>query len=208
MIRPVVLTHPLIVALLSRIRAKDTKPAEFRRLLDLVGGQLIVAATSDLNLLEVPIETPMGTTLGVQLVDRIVFVPVLRAGLGFVNAALALYPDAEVRHLGMYRDEQTLSPVHYYNKIGGQLSADVAIILDPMLATGGSAIATVEVLKQAGVPVIKLVCLIVAPEGIEALQRAHPDVMVYTAAVDEKLNEIGYIIPGLGDAGDRQFGTG
>jgi uracil phosphoribosyltransferase len=196
------------VALLSRIRAKDTKPAEFRRLLDLVGGQLIVAATSDLNLLEVPIETPMGTTLGVQLVDRIVFVPVLRAGLGFVNAALALYPDAEVRHLGMYRDEQTLSPVHYYNKIGGQLSADVAIILDPMLATGGSAIATVEVLKQAGVPVIKLVCLIVAPEGIEALQRAHPDVMVYTAAVDEKLNEIGYIIPGLGDAGDRQFGTG
>ena len=150
----------------------------------------------------------MGDTQGEELQDKIGLVPILRAGLGMVEGVWGLMPNAEVWHIGLYRDEETLQPVQYYNKLPVSPTVKVCLVLDPMLATGGSAVATLDILKEWGVDRIKFVCLIAAPEGIALMQERHPEVPIHVAAIDEKLNEIGYIVPGLGDAGDRQFGTG
>ena len=168
-------------------------------------------ALADVRVSEVSVPTPIEVTQGARLADRIGLVPILRAGLGMVDAMLELMPTAEVWHLGLFRDERTLRPVEYYNKLPDSATVELCLILDPMLATGGSATAAIEVLKRWGAvsPVrIKLINLIAAPEGVRAVQEAHPDVPIYVAALDRQLNEKGYIMPGLGDAGDRQFGTG
>ncbi len=157
---------------------------------------------------EIDVTTPIEVMQGEELADRIGFIPILRAGLGMVDAFLELMPTAQVWHLGLFRDERTLRPVEYYNKLPNSAAVDLCLILDPMLATGGSATAAIEVLKRWGAVRIKLVNIIAAPEGVEAVSKAHPEVEIYTAALDRQLNEKGYIMPGLGDAGDRQFGTG
>jgi uracil phosphoribosyltransferase len=169
---------------------------------------LCYEATADLGLRPIVVETPMGMAAGSELVDHIGLIPILRAGLGMVDGIWEMMPGAEVWHIGLYRDERTLKPVSYYNKLPTAPTVQVCLVLDPMLATGGSAVATVDILKNWGAQRIKYVGLLAAPEGIRTLQTAHPDVPIYVAQIDSHLNEIGYIVPGLGDAGDRQFGTG
>jgi len=164
-------------------------------------------ATADLQVEPVTVETPIATAQGFRLKENIGLVPILRAGLGFVAGVWEMMPSAEVWHIGLFRDEKTLRPVEYYNKLPVRPTVDVCLVLDPMLATGGSAIATVDILKKWGANRIKFMGLIAAPEGLERFTTAHPDVPVYVAAIDDHLNEIAYIVPGLGDAGDRQFGT-
>jgi uracil phosphoribosyltransferase len=168
---------------------------------------LFFEATQDLALHSVEVSTPLVSTSCRVIAEKVGLVPVLRAGLGMAEAMLQALPEAAVWHLGLYRDHATLKPVTYYNKLPAQPDMDLAIVLDPMLATGGSAIAAIDILKKAGTPKMKFAGIIGAPEGVAALQQAHPDVPVYLAALDSHLNEIGYIVPGLGDAGDRQFGT-
>ncbi len=200
--------HPLIAHKLSRLRDKDTEPKKFRELVREIAGLLTYEATADLLTVPRTVETPLAPAPGAELAEKIGLVPILRAGLGMVEGVWVLLPQAEVWHIGLYRDEKTLKPVEYYNKLPVEPTVSVCLILDPMLATGGSAVATVDILKRWGVKRIKFVGLIGAPEGIAALQKAHPDVPIHLAAVDDHLNERGYIVPGLGDAGDRQFGTG
>ncbi len=200
-------SHPLVAHKLTLLRDRETEPKKFRELVRELGSLLTYEATADLKLSPKMVETPLATTQGSELGDKIGLVPILRAGLGMVEGVWELMPSAEVWHIGLYRDERTLKPVEYYNKLPIEPSVSVCLILDPMLATGGSAVATVDVLKRWGVKRIKFVGLIGAPEGIAHVQRQHPDVPIYLAAVDERLNEKGYILPGLGDAGDRQFGT-
>lgn len=200
--------HPLVAHKLSRLRDKTTEPKKFRELVREIAGLLAYEATADLATSPVEIETPLEKMTAHQLQEKIGLVPILRAGLGMVEGIWELMPSAEVWHIGLYRDEKTLKPVQYYNKLPIQPRVAVCLILDPMLATGGSATATAEVLKRWGVTKIKFVGLIAAPEGIKAMQTAHPDIDIYVAAVDDHLNERAYIVPGLGDAGDRQFGTG
>lgn len=200
--------HPLVAHKLSRLRDKKTEPKKFRELVREIAGLLAYEATADLATSPVEIETPLAKMTAQQLQEKIGLVPILRAGLGMVEGIWELMPSAEVWHIGLYRDEKTLKPVEYYNKLPIEPRVAVCLILDPMLATGGSAVATADVLKKWGVKKIKFVGLIAAPEGIKAMQDAHPDIDVYIAAIDEKLNEHAYIMPGLGDAGDRQFGTG
>ena len=199
--------HPLVAHKLSRLRDKHTDPKKFRELVREISALLAYEATADLQVSPKNIETPLAQMAGAELKEKIGLVPILRAGLGMVEGVWELMPTAEVWHIGLYRDERTLKPVEYYNKLPIEPTVSVCLILDPMLATGGSAVATVDVLKRWGVKKIKFVGLIGAPEGITALQIAHPDVPIYLAAIDERLNEHGYILPGLGDAGDRQFGT-
>ncbi len=199
--------HPLIQHKLSILRDKNTRPKEFRALVSELGTLLCYEATRDLPLVTKEIETPLMKMTSNKVRARIALVPILRAGLGMVDGIWNLIPNAVVIHLGLYRDEETLKPVEYYNKLPKYHKVDRCLILDPMLATGGSAIATADVLKGWGAKNIKFVGLIGAPEGISALQTAHPDIDVHLAAIDEKLNDHGYILPGLGDAGDRQFGT-
>jgi uracil phosphoribosyltransferase len=200
-------THPLIQHQLSRLRSVATRPPEFRSLVAAISRVLLYEATRDVRVRAVTVTTPLTTTTGQEMAETIGLVPVLRAGLGMADAMLESLPEATVWHLGLYRDHATLKPVTYYNRLPDSSGIDVAIVLDPMLATGGSAIAAVEILKKAGTPRIKFVGILGAPEGIAALQTAHPDVPVFLAALDSHLNEVGCIIPGLGDAGDRQFGT-
>ncbi len=200
-------THPLIQHQLSRLRSVATRPPEFRSLVAAISRVLLYEATRDVKVRTVKVTTPLTTTTGQEMAETIGLVPVLRAGLGMADAMLESLPEATVWHLGLYRDHATLKPVTYYNRLPDSPGIDVAIVLDPMLATGGSAIAAVDILKKAGTPRIKFVGILGAPEGISALQTAHPDVPVFLAALDSHLNEVGYIIPGLGDAGDRQFGT-
>lgn len=200
--------HPLVSHKLSLLRATDTDPKQFRELVRELGALLTYEATRDLVTRPVQVETPMGAASCRQINDKIGLVPILRAGLGMVEGVWELMPSSEVWHIGLYRDEKTLKPVEYYNKLPIQPTVSLCLILDPMLATGGSAAATVDVLKRWGVKNIKFVGLIGAPEGVKHLQEAHPDVPIYLAALDDHLNEKGYIVPGLGDAGDRQFGTG
>lgn len=200
-------THPLIQHKLARLRTADTRPPEFRDLVAAVSRVLFFEATQDVRLRSVPVTTPLTTTTGQLIAETIGLVPVLRAGLGMAEAMLQALPEASVWHLGLYRDHATLKPVTYYNKMPAQPDMDMALVLDPMLATGGSAVAAIDILKAAGVPKVKFVGIIGAPEGRDALRAAHPDVPIHLAALDEKLNEVGYIVPGLGDAGDRQFGT-
>ena len=199
--------HPLIQHKLSILRDKNTSPKEFYELVSELGALLCYEATRDLPLKEKVIETPLMEMTANEISERIALVPILRAGLGMVNGVWELMPTACVLHIGLYRDEETLKPVEYYNKLPKYHPLNQCLILDPMLATGGSAIAVADVLKQWGAKKIKFVGLIGAPEGVAALHKAHPDIDIHLAAVDERLNEHGYILPGLGDAGDRQFGT-
>lgn len=200
--------HPLVAHKLTRLRDRNTDPKRFRELVREIAALLAYEATADLATVARPVETPLARAPGADLQETIGFVPILRAGLGMVEGFWELMPTAEVWHIGIYRDEKTLKPVEYYNKLPVEPTVSVCIILDPMLATGGSATATADVLKRWGVKKIKFVGLIGAPEGIQAMHARHPDVPIYLAAIDDHLNERGYIVPGLGDAGDRQFGTG
>ena len=201
-------THPAVLHKLSLLRDETTDPKKFRELVREISWLVGYEALADAQLEQITVRTPLEETAGQQLADRIGLVPILRAGLGMVDAFLELFPTAQVWHLGLFRDERTLRPVEYYNKLPDHSTVDLCLILDPMLATGGSASAAIEVLKDWGATRIKLVNLIAAPEGVKAVSEAHPDVAIYTAALDRSLNEVGYIQPGLGDAGDRQFGTG
>jgi uracil phosphoribosyltransferase len=200
--------HPLVKHKLTLLRKITTEPKKFRELVRELAMLLCYEATADLGLKVIHVESPMGLAAGSELVDKIGLVPILRAGLGMVEGIWEMMPGAEVWHIGLFRDEQTLKPVSYYNKLPTSPSVEVCLVLDPMLATGGSAVATVNILKNWGAGRIRFVGLLAAPEGIETLRSAHPDVPIHVAQIDERLNEIGYIVPGLGDAGDRQFGTG
>ena len=200
--------HPLVAHKLSRLRDKNTEPKKFRELVREMAALLAYEATADLATTRRELETPLAKLTGAELEEKIGLVPILRAGLGMVEGVWGLMPSAEVWHIGLYRDENTLRPVEYYNKLPLEPTVSVCLILDPMLATGGSAAATADVLKRWGVKKIKFVGLIGAPEGIKLMQEKHPDIPIYLAAIDDHLNEHAYIVPGLGDAGDRQFGTG
>ena len=199
--------HPLVFHKLSKLRNISTEPKKFRALVRELAGLLAYEATLDLLLTPVEVQTPLEKTQGFELKEKVGLVPILRAGLGMVEGVWEVIPNAEVWHIGLFRDEKTLKPVQYYNKLPLEPRISVCLILDPMLATGGSAVATVDILKKWGVKKIKFVGLIGAPEGIRHFEEHHPDVPIHLAAVDDHLNEKGYIIPGLGDAGDRQFGT-
>ena len=199
--------HPAVQHKLALLRSTSTEPKKFRELVREISWLLGYEALADARTLTIDVETPLEITPGAKLADRIGLIPILRAGLGMVDAMLELMPTAEVWHLGLFRDERTLQPVEYYNKLPDTATVDLCLILDPMLATGGSATAAIEVLKHWGARRIKLLNLIAAPEGVRAVAAAHPDVEIYCAALDRQLNEKGYIRPGLGDAGDRQFGT-
>ena len=201
-------SHPLVHHKLTRLRDQNTEPKKFRELIREIAALLAYEATIDLSTNPKQVTTPLATTIGSELQEKIGLVPILRAGLGMVEGVWDLMPTSEVWHIGLYRDEKTLKPVEYYNKLPVEPTVSVCLILDPMLATGGSAVATVNVLKRWGVKKIKFVGIIGAPEGIALMQAHHPEVPIYLAAIDERLNEVGYILPGLGDAGDRQFGTG
>ncbi len=208
--------HPLVRHKLTLLRNVATEPKKFRELIREIAMLLGYEATQDLDLVTVPVTTPLARTTGQKLAEKIGLVPILRAGLGMVDGLWELMPGAEVWHIGLYRDHRTLQPVQYYNKLPVSPTVEVCLVLDPMLATGGSAVATVDILKAWGARRIKFVGIIAAPEGLRALTMAHPDVDVYVAAVDDHLTPCpetpddppqGYIVPGLGDAGDRQFGT-
>jgi uracil phosphoribosyltransferase len=201
-------THPLVKHKLAKLRDETTNPKKFRELIREIAALLAYEATLDLLTEPVDIQTPLESTPGAMLIEKIGLVPILRAGLGMVEGVWELMPSAEVWHIGLYRDEDTLQPVQYYNKLPVEPTVSVCLILDPMLATGGSAVATVDILKKWGVRKIKFVGLIAAPEGIATLHETHPDIPIHLAAIDRGLNERGFILPGLGDAGDRQFGTG
>jgi uracil phosphoribosyltransferase len=203
--------HPAVLHKLGILRDEKTEPKKFREVVRELSWLLGYEALADARVQARRVITPMETMDGHELGERIGLVPILRAGLGMVDAMLELMPTAQVWHLGLFRDERTLRPVEYYNKLPDSANVDLCLILDPMLATGGSATAAIEVLKRWGAvnPVrIKLLNLIAAPEGVKAVTEAHPDVEIYCASLDRQLNEKGYILPGLGDAGDRQFGTG
>ncbi|HEY4752933.1 MAG TPA: uracil phosphoribosyltransferase [Candidatus Limnocylindrales bacterium] len=200
--------HPAIRHKLGILRDEQTEPKKFREVVRELSWLVGYEALADARTRPIDVRTPIEVMAGEELADRIGFIPILRAGLGMVDAFLELMPTAQVWHLGLFRDERTLRPVEYYNKLPNSATVDLCLILDPMLATGGSATAAIEVLKRWGAVRIKLVNLIAAPEGVEAVSKAHPDVQIYSAALDRQLNDKGYIMPGLGDAGDRQFGTG
>ncbi|MBX9584461.1 MAG: uracil phosphoribosyltransferase [Gemmataceae bacterium] len=199
--------HPLIRHQLARLRAAGARPPEFRRLVAGISRGLLWEAARDLAVWPVEVTTPLETTTCHELAEKVGLVPVLRAGLGMAEAMLDALPEAAVWHLGLYRDHATLKPVTYYNKLPPKPDMDRAFVLDPMLATGGSAIAAIDILKQHGTEKVAFVGIIAAPEGVAALRAAHPDVPITLAALDSHLNDVGYIVPGLGDAGDRQFGT-
>jgi uracil phosphoribosyltransferase len=200
--------HPLVKHKLRLLRRASTEPKKFRELIREMAMLLCYEATADLELEPLSVETPLSVAEGHQLREKIGLVPILRAGLGMVDGVWEMMPGAEVWHLGLYRDEDTLRPVEYYNKLPVAPTVGVCLILDPMLATGGSAVAAVNVLKRWGVGRIKFVGVIAAPEGVGSMIKAHPDVPIHIGAVDKHLNKDGFIVPGLGDAGDRQFGTG
>lgn len=200
--------HPLIQHKITMMRDKNTTTKDFRDLVNEVAMLMAYEVTRDLPLKDVEIETPVSMTVGKIIAGKdLALVPILRAGLGMVDSMLRLVPSAKVGHIGLYRDPETLEPVEYYCKLPDDISTRDVILLDPMLATGNSAVAAIEFLKQRNIESIKFVCLIAAPEGIKHLHTAHPEVPIYCAALDEKLNEHAYIVPGLGDAGDRLFGT-
>jgi uracil phosphoribosyltransferase len=203
-----VFDHPLIQHKLTYIRDKNTGTKEFRELVEEVATLMAFEITRDLPLVEVEIETPVSKAKSKVIAGKkLGIIPILRAGIGMVDGILKLIPAAKVGHIGLYRDPETLKPVEYYVKLPTDVEERDFIVVDPMLATGGSAVEAINSLKKRGAKSIKFMCLIAAPEGVEAVQKAHPDVDIYIAALDEKLNDHGYIVPGLGDAGDRLFGT-
>jgi uracil phosphoribosyltransferase len=205
--RLVVVDHPVLADRLAVLRSADTTHGQFRQALYEASAILAVEAARELPVTEVSVQTPLETTSGSRLPAEIAVVPVLRAGLGMVEGFLRLLPDARVGHLGMQRDEEELTPRDYYERLPAQLSDAYVYLLDPMLATGGSAVHALDRLREAGAERLALICLVAAPEGLAAVEAAHPDVTIWTAAVDRQLDERGYIRPGLGDAGDRVFGT-
>ena len=208
MSKVVVMDHPLIAHKIGIIRRKETGTREFRDMVSEIGALITYEATKDLKLQDVEIETPICKTTVKELAGKkLAVLPILRAGLGMVEGVLTMIPSAKVGHIGLYRNEETLEPVEYYCKIPKDCSERDVFVVDPMLATGGSAIAAIQMLKNRGVKNIRFLCVIAAPEGVKKLQEAHPDVDIYIGALDEHLNENGYIVPGLGDAGDRIFGT-
>jgi uracil phosphoribosyltransferase len=200
--------HPLVHHKLTLLRDKNTDPKKFRELIREISMLMAYEATRDLEIAPYEIETPLTSMIGRKLKEPIGLIPILRAGLGMVEGIWEMLPSAEVWHIGLFRDERTLRPVAYYNRLPVHPTVSVCLILDPMLATGGSAVKTVDILKDWGANRIKFMGLIAAPEGIDNLTDQHPDVDIYVAAIDDHLNEHAYIVPGLGDAGDRQFGTG
>ena len=205
---PMIFDHPLIQHKISLLRNKNTGSKEFRELVGEVSMLMCYEATRDLPLKEVEIETPVALAKTKVIAGRkLAFVPILRAGIGMLDGVLSMVPAAKVGHIGLYRDPQTLQPVKYYCKLPSDINEREVIVLDPMLATGGSAVAAIQMLKESGAANIKFMCIIAAPEGLNALTEAHPDVQVYCAALDEKLNDDKYIVPGLGDCGERIFGT-
>ena len=203
-----IMEHPLIQHKIGIIRRTETSSKEFRELVSEIAMFMAYEATRDLKLTDIEIETPLQKTVVKELAGKkLAVVPILRAGLGMVEGMLAMVPAAKVGHIGLYRDPETLKPVEYYCKLPADCEEREVFVVDPMLATGGSCIAAIQMLKNRGVKNIRFMCIIAAPEGVKKLQEAHPDVEVYIGALDEKLNEHGYIVPGLGDAGDRIFGT-
>ena len=202
-----VLNHPLITHKLTLMRNKDTGTKDFRENLDEIAELMAYEVCRDLPTEPVQIETPMGPCTGYQLSREVVIVPILRAGIGLLDGIRRLVPTAKVGFIGLYRDEETLEPHEYFAKFPNNLDEAVVMVVDPMLATGGSAVSAIDAIKKRGAKNIKLVCLVGVPEGVRAVREAHPDVDIYLAALDDRLNEIGYIVPGLGDAGDRIFGT-
>jgi uracil phosphoribosyltransferase len=203
----ILLKHPLLTHKLSQLRKKETTTKEFRETMQEIAGLMAYEVTNDLPLKDVIIETPLATFQTLELDVDIVLVPVLRAGLGMVDGITRLIPSARIGHIGIYRDHKTLEPLTYYTKFPGNLADALVMVLDPMLATGGSSGAAIQVLKENGARTIKLVCVVGVPEGVRKIEHDHPDVQIYLASLDEKLDENGYILPGLGDAGDRLFGT-
>ena len=203
-----VMDHPLIQHKLTILRDKNTGTKDFREAVNEIARLMAFEVSRDMPLQDVEIETPLVKSIQKELAGKkVAIIPILRAGLGMVDGMLDLIPAAKVGHVGMYRDHETLEPVEYFVKLPSDINERQLLVVDPMLATGGSAIAAIDSLKKRGASTIKFVCLVAAPEGVEALEQAHPDVEIYTAALDECLDENGYIIPGLGDAGDRLFGT-
>ncbi len=206
--KEIILNHPMIEHKISILRSKTTSTKEFRELISEIATILCLEALKDAPLKEIEVETPITKTKG-HIIDEnnYAFVPILRAGLGMVDGVLTLMPNAKIGHIGLYRNEETLEPVEYYCKLPKHIEDKMVIVLDPMLATGGSGSAAITMLKKRGVKKIKFLCVIAAPVGIKKIQEDHPDVTIYVAKLDEKLNDVGYIVPGLGDAGDRIFGT-
>ena len=205
----IVLNHSMVKHKLTNIRRKETTTKDFYQNVNEIAGLMAYEISRDFPLRDVEIETPICKTIQKELASEIVIVPILRAGLGMVDGIRDMIPTAKVGFIGLYRDEKTLLPHEFFAKFPDTMKSDNAVVLvvDPMLATGGSAVAAIEVLKKRGAKNIRFVCLVAAPEGVETLQKAHPDIDIYCATVDEKLNEVGYIVPGLGDCGDRLFGT-
>jgi uracil phosphoribosyltransferase len=199
--------HPLLLHRLAQLRDKNTGSRIFRQLVREMSQMLFLEATQDLHLSTYEVQTPLTACTGHRLADTLGLIPILRAGLGMADAILDMVPSAQVWHLGLYRDHETLQPVTYYKKLPASPNIEQAFVVDPMLATGGSAVAAVDILKAWGLKQLKFLALIAAPEGVQALQTAHADVPIFLAALDSHLNEHKYIVPGLGDAGDRQFGT-
>ena len=208
MSKVVVMDHPLIRHKIGVIRRVETGSRDFRAMIGEIASLITYEATKSLKLQDVEIETPICKTVVKELAGKkMAIIPILRAGLGMVDGMLAMIPSAKVGHIGLYRNEETLEPVEYYCKIPADCSERDVFVVDPMLATGGSSVAAIQMLKDRGVQNIRFLCIIAAPEGVKRMQEAHPDVDIYVGALDEHLNEHGYIVPGLGDAGDRIFGT-
>ena len=203
----IVIDHPVVQTKLAELRDRGTDHRKFRALLDEIASLMVYEVTRDWPTTPRAVRTPMESTTGRVLARPVTLVPILRAGLGMADGVLRLLPEARLGHFGVYRDEATLSPVSYYRKLPPYVAATEVLLIDPMLATGGSALAAVAFLKGAGATSVRMVCLVAAPEGIRALHGQHPEIPIYCAAVDRQLNEKGYILPGLGDAGDRIFGT-
>jgi uracil phosphoribosyltransferase len=203
----IIIDHPLVKRDLTLLRNKKTPSHQFRAILRRTASLMAYEVSRDLQVKEIEIHTPLEKTKGVAVDQQIVLVPILRAGLGLVGGFVEVMPNARVGHIGLFRDEETLKPVDYYFKVPRNLDKALVLLLDPMLATGGSAVAAVSFLKERGASTLRLVNLVSAPEGVKKMRKAHPDVIMYTCALDRELNERGYILPGLGDAGDRMFGT-
>lgn len=202
-----IMDHPLIAHKITMLREKETNVKDFRQLIYEISLLMGYESTKDLPLRDIEIETPLQKTTGKEIAKKVAIVPILRAGLGMVDGVLDLFPKAKVGHIGLYRDHETLKPVEYYCKLPRDIENREVIVVDPMLATGGSSAAAIEFIKQRGATNIKLMSIIASPEGLKVVEEIHPDIEIYIGALDEKLNEHGYILPGLGDAGDRLYGT-